>query len=173
MKTLSELLPLAAGIAVLGGITWFMLDRGIGLGRWLLAAMLFAHGWVHLLFVFPQPAPGAASAGATAWPFDLSSSWLITNLGVQADLVRGMGIVVMAAVFVAFIMAALATIGVLVPATWWTALVVVSALGSTLLLALFFSPALTLGFAIDAVLVWLVLARVWIPAGGGAPSGLG
>jgi hypothetical protein len=43
MKTLTEFLPLAIGIAVVGGVTWWLLDRNVGLGKWLLAALLFAH----------------------------------------------------------------------------------------------------------------------------------
>jgi hypothetical protein len=173
MKTISELLPLAIGIAVIGGATWVMLDRDIGLGRWLLAALLFAHGWVHLMFVFPQPAPSPATAGAMAWPFDLTRSWLVTDLGLGVELVRTVGIVVMAAVFAALVLATLSTIGMVIPAGWWAGLVVVGAVGSTILLVIAFSPALILGFGINLALLWFVLASGWNPAGTGAPGGLG
>jgi hypothetical protein len=33
---------------------------------------------------------------------------------------------------------------------------------------LFFSPALLIGFVINAVLVWLVLASIWSPIAAGA-----
>ncbi len=168
MKAITDLLPLAIGVAVVAAVTWFLLDRDWTLGRWLLAGLLFAHGWVHLLFVFPRPAPEAATtAGGTAWPFDLSQSWLVTRVGLDVGLVRGVGLVVMVLVFASFLVAALSGLGVLVPASWWAGLVTGAALGSTLLLALCFSPSLLLGFAIDLALLWLVVSSAWRPAGGG------
>jgi hypothetical protein len=47
----------------------------------------------------------------------------------------------------------------------WRAAVVASAAASIVLLALFFNPQLILGLAIDAVLLWVVLAPVWWPPG--------
>jgi hypothetical protein len=163
MKTVTELLPLAIGVAAIGAVTWFLLDRNVGVGRWLLAALLFAHGWVHVMFVFPQPEGAAATAGGTQWPFDMGSSWLISGAGIDAGLVRSVGVVLMAGVAVAFLLAALATVGLLVPGGWWGGLVIGSAVGSALVLTLFFSPTLLLGFAIDAVLVWWVIASIWSP----------
>lgn len=168
MKAISELLPLAIGIAVIGAITWFLLDRNIGLGRWLLALLLLAHGWVHVMFVFPAPQAAPVTAAGLAYPFDMDRSWLIVSPGLDAGMVKTVGVVLMAAVFVAFALAAMATIGLLVPAGWWGGLVLVGAAGSTLLLALFFSPALLLGFAINVVLLWLVLASAWTPLAGRA-----
>jgi hypothetical protein len=173
MKTVTELLPLAIGIAVIGGITWLLLDRGVGFGMWLLAALLFAHGWVHMMFVFPQPEPAGATPGGITYPFDMGRSWLISGAGLDVGLIRTIGLAVMVATFAGFILAALSTVGVLVPAGWWAGLVVGSAIGSMLLLALFFSPALLLGFAIDLALLWLVLASIWSPVGGGTVGGVG
>jgi hypothetical protein len=169
MKTVTELLPLAIGVAVAGVVTWFLLGRNLAAGRWLLAGLLFAHGWVHLMFVFPQPEPARATAGGTAWPFDMSRSWLISGAGLDVSLVRTVGIVLMAVVFVGFVLGALSTVGLLVPAGWWSGLVVGAAVGSFLLLALFFSPTLLLGLAIDLALVWLVMAGVWSPAAASLP----
>lgn len=55
MKVVISLLPIAIVVAVIAAITWFLLSGGNDLGPWLLAALLFAHGWVHLMFVFPKP----------------------------------------------------------------------------------------------------------------------
>lgn len=151
---------------MIGGITWFLLDRGVGFGTWLLAALLFAHGWVHLMFIFPQPEPAGTTAGGIAYPFDMGRSWLIGAAGIDIEWIRTIGLAVMVATFAGFILAALSTVGVPVPAGWWAGLVVGSAIGSILLLALFFSPVLLLGFAIDLALLWLVLASVWSPGGG-------
>lgn len=162
MKLLTSLLPLAIAIAVVAGVTWFLLTRGWSLGPWLLALLLFAHGFVHLVFLFPQPDPAAATAGGLAYPFDMDRSWLI-GAGLEGGLVRTVGTVLMAAVFGLSVLAALATVSFLVPADWWAPLVVASALGSMLLLTLFFSPLFLLGYAIDLALLWLVLGSVWSP----------
>jgi hypothetical protein len=168
MKGVMDLLPIAIGVAVVGAITWFLLDRDIGVGTWLLATLLFAHGWVHLMFVFPAPEPATATAGGLAYPFDMGRSWLITGTGLDGGAVRTVGIVVMVVTFVGFTLAAMATIGWLVPVEWWSGLVIGSAVSSTVLMLLFFSPALLIGFVINAVLVWLVLASMWSPIAAGA-----
>ncbi len=163
MKAILDLLPIGIGIALLAAVTWFLLDRDIGAGKWLLAALLFAHGWVHVMFVFPTPEAASATAGGLAYPFDMGRSWLISNAGLDAGMIRTIGIVVMVVTFVAFLLAALSTVGWLVPTGWWDGLVLGAAASSTLLLALFFSPALLLGFVINAALWVLVMASVWSP----------
>jgi hypothetical protein len=172
MKPILDLLPIGIGVALLAAVTWFLLDRDIGAGRWLLAALLFAHGWVHVMFVFPAPEAAPASAGGLAYPFDMARSWLITNAGLDTGMIRTIGVVVVAVTFAAFLLAALSTMGWLVPTGWWDGLLLGAAASSTLLLALFFSPALLLGFAINAVLWVLVIASVWSPMPGRLPGSL-
>ena len=172
MKAILDLLPIGIGVALVGALAWFLLDRDIGAGKWLLGGLLLAHGWVHIMFVFPSPETAPATAGGLDYPFDMTRSWLITTTGIDAGLVRSIGIAVMAVTFALFTLAALATVGWLVPATWWAGLVLAAAAASTLMLALFFSPALLLGFAINAALWWLVLASVWSPLAGRAAGGM-
>ena len=168
VKTMMELLPLAVGVAVVGAVTWFLLDRDWAFGPWLLAGLLFAHGWVHVMFVVPTPPP---SAGGPAWPFDMSRSWLVTGAGLDVGLVRAVGIVLMIVVCAGFLLAALSTVQVIVPAAWWSVLVGGAAAASLLLLALFFSPMLTLGVGIDVILLWFVIAAIWSPAATAVPGG--
>jgi hypothetical protein len=171
MKPILDLLPLGIGVALVGAVTWFLLDRDLGLGKWLLAFLLFAHGWVHVMFVFPVPQDAAATPGGLAYPFDMGRSWLIGNAGLDAGMIRTLGIAVMVVTFVGFLLAALSTLGWLVPAGWWTGLVLGSAATSTLLLGLFFSPALLIGFAINAALWMVVMASVWSPIISRVPGG--
>lgn len=161
MRTVTELVPLAIGVAVLGGITWFMLDRHWAVGPWLLAALLFAHGWVHMMFVFPQPEP---TAGGPLWPFDLSGSWLIASVGIEASIVRAVGVAMMVITVGGFVLAALATVAIVVPTSWWTALFVGSSVTSLVLLGVAFSPTLLLGIAIDLALIWFAVSSAWTPA---------
>ncbi len=172
MKALLDLLPIGIGVALVATVTWFLLDRDIGAGRWLLAALLFAHGWVHVMFVFPAPEAASATEGGLAYPFEMGRSWLITNAGLDAGTIRTIGIVVVVVTFVAFLLAALSTVGWLVPSGWWNGLLLGAAASSTLLLALFFSPALLLGFAINAALWVLVIASIWSPMTGRVPGSL-
>lgn len=170
MRAILDLLPIGIGVALVAALAWFLLDRDTGVGRWLLAALLLAHGWVHVMFLFPAPEAAPVTAGGLAYPFDMTRSWLITNAGLDAGLVRSVGIVVIVVTFVTFALAALATVGWLVPVGWWMGLVLSGAAASTLMLVIFFSPALLLGFAINAALWWLVVASVWSPITAGAPG---
>lgn len=164
MSVFRALAPLAAIIAVVGVVILFLLDQDVFVGPWLLAFLIFGHGWVHLMFVFPKPERGRTYSGTSEYPFDFGRSWLVRRAGIEAGVVRSGGTVLMAAVFAVLVLAALATIGVVVPADPWAGLVIVGALGSTLFLALFFSPALLLGFPINAALLWLALSGTWSPA---------
>ena len=91
VKTVKAIGPLTVIVAVTAVTTWFMLDRDVALGAWLLAGLLFAHGWVHLMFVFPRPQPVAVGAGGPDWPFDLRRSWLIATAGLDPGAVRAFG----------------------------------------------------------------------------------
>lgn len=165
------LLPLAVGLVLFGAAVWFLISREIGLGYWLFAAFLVGHGLVQVMFLVPTPTDGATASGA-ANPFDIAKSWLVTGVGIDVSVVRQVAVVLITAVVLGYGLAALSTVGVLVPTGWWQGLVIGSTAVSIILLAAFLSPGLILGFAIDAVLLWLVLASVWAPGGVSAsPTG--
>ena len=166
MKIVASLLPLAAGLAGLGVAIWWLLSREMTLGRWLLAGFLVGHGLVHLLFVTPAPA-SASAPDALEWPFDMAKSWLVTGPGLDVNLVRAVGVAVMAATVLVFVLAGLSTAGIVVPSSAWRMLVAGAAVLSLVLIALFFNPQLLLGVAIDAVLLGVVLTAAWDPATAG------
>ena len=166
MSAVRELMPAGIGVAMAAVVTYLALDRGWTMGPWLLGLLLFAHGWVHAMWLFPAPDPSQRKTDATSYPFAMSESWLINRLGLDAGHVRAMGTVLIALTFVAFALAALATLGWLVPAGWWEALVLAAAGLSTVLLGAFYATLLLLGFAINAALAWLVLASFWAPGQG-------
>lgn len=167
MKTLRQLLPAAIGVAIVAGLTLFLLDRGSALGPWLLAVLLFAHGWVHLMFFFPAPDPSRREPGSPRYPFVMADSWLIGRAGLEEARVRVAGFMFVGVTFAGFVLAALATVGWLVPAGWWGTLVLGASVLSTCTLLMFVSPLLLLGFGINAALAWLVLSSAWAPGGGG------
>ncbi len=159
MKRLTEIVPLAAVLLVVAGLVWWLLARGSAVGPWLVAAILFAHGWVHLVFLLPVTGRGSADTGGEN-PFDMNRSWLIER-GADGRLVHSVGAVLAVVTFVAFAAAALSVLGWLVPSGWWTGLVATGVAGSTTLLVLFFAPTLVLGLVINAGLVALAIQTAW------------
>lgn len=158
------LAPLAIAVALIALAVGLMLVNDVGAAPWILAILVFAHGWVHLMFVFPKPEGQGNYSGVSEYPFDFGRSWLIRRQGLDVGLVRQIGIVIMAVTFALSVLAALSTVGVLVPIDWWAGLMIAAAVASTVLLALFYSPALILGFANDALMVALVVSGAWSPA---------
>ncbi len=160
VKSMLSTLPWAAVLAGIGGMTWWLLSREMGAGRWVLAALLVAHGVVHLLFLAPAP---AAADGASAWPFDLARSWAVTVLGLDPGLVRVIAMGLIAISVGGFALAGLATAGILVPTSAWPVLVAVPSVASVALLVLAFNPQLVLGLGLDAILLWVAAAGTWAP----------
>jgi hypothetical protein len=134
--------------------------REVLMPRILFAVFLLAHAAIHASYISPPP---AATAGGPAWPFELGRSWLLSPLGLSADMTRIVGIGLVALLVIGFGIAALATLGV-VPMTLWPGAVVVGAVASTALLVLFFHPWLVAGVGIDLALLWAALVVDWTPA---------
>jgi hypothetical protein len=155
--------PLAIVVAVIAAAVWLMLVNDIALGPWLLALLVFAHGWVHLMFVFPKPESPNAAFGGSEYPFDFGRSWLIRRAGLGVRQVSTIGLVLMGATFALSLLAALATVAIIVPVDWWGGLMTLAAVSSTVMLVLFYSSALVLGFAINAAMLALVLGGSWSP----------
>jgi hypothetical protein len=147
-------------LAVIGGAAWWLLSHEMVAGRWLLAAVLIGHGVVHVMFAVLSP---AATEGGPEWPFDMAKSWAVTGAGLDLSVVRIIGVALIVVVAGGFALAALSTVGLVVPSGWWQATVGVSALASAVVLLLFFNPQLVLGLVIDAVLLWAVVTRAWTP----------
>ena len=157
------LAPLAVAVAVIALAVWLMLINDLAIGPWLLALLVIAHGWVHLFWVLPKP-KSPNDDGGRGYPFDFARSWLITRGGLNHSLVSRIGMVVMVVTFALSVLAALSTVGLIVPPDWWAGLMIATAAASTVMLLLFFAPALILGFANNALIVALVVSGSWSPA---------
>jgi hypothetical protein len=160
VKSMAGTLPWAVVLVAAGAAIWWLQSRDMAAGRWLLAALLLGHGLVHLLFAVPSPS--AADAG-TGWPFDSSQSWAVTRAGLDLGLVRVIGAVLVTITVGAFAVAALATVGIVVPSGWWQPAIALGAIASAATLILCFDPQLVLGLVVDAVLLWVVATRAWVP----------
>jgi len=93
----------------------------------------------------------------------MAQSWAVTRAGLDLNLVRGIGAVLIAVTVGAFAFAALSTVGLIVPPSWWQPTVALGATASAAMLVLFFEPQLVLGLGIDSVLLWVVVTRAWVP----------
>jgi len=160
MKTIQSLLPWTAVLALLAGAIWWLLARDVASGRWLLAAVLFGHGAVHILFATPAPQP---TGSESTWPFDMTRSWMSTGPGLDTGTVRALGLALIAVTVAGFAVAALSTVPIAIPAGWWQAVIGVSAASSTILLLIFFTPQLSLGIAINGTIGWIAASAAWLP----------
>jgi hypothetical protein len=160
VKAMGGILPYAVVLALLGGLTWWLLSRDQAAGPWLLAAVLIGHGMVHTMFAISP----AVTSGGPEWPFDMARSWAVTGAGLDLNVVRALGVTLVVIVAGGFALAALSTVGLVIPAGWWQAAVAGSAVTSIVVLVLFFNPQLVLGMGIDAVLLWAVVTKAWAPA---------
>jgi hypothetical protein len=154
------MLPWVIVLAIAGAAIWLLLDRQVVLGTWVFAALILGHGLVHALYLVAPPDPPAGRPGPR-WPFDLGRSWLVALAGVRRG--RRLAVVFVGVIVVASILAALATVGVL-PVAWWSALVVLAAVASLVLLVLAFDLQLVLGIGIDVALLVVVVTGAWTPA---------
>ena len=117
----------------------------------LIALVLAGHAVMHI---------GAVACGLL---FVSTPPSIVTGTGVDLDAVRAIAVAFTSVTVAGYLLAALAGAGIVVPRTWWRPLVVVaSAASATVLVGLLSVPAVP-GLAIDAVLVWAVLARSWQP----------
>jgi hypothetical protein len=153
------MLPWVIVLAIGGAAIWLLLDRQAVLGTWVLAALILGHGLVHVLYLVPPPDPQAGRQGPR-WPFDLGRSWLVTLAGARRG--RRIAALLVGVIVVGSIAAALATVGV-APVAWWSALVVLAAMASLVLLVLAFEPQLILGIVIDVVLIVVAVTGAWTP----------
>ena len=128
--------------------------------RLVLAGFLVAHAAIHTGFVSRRPVP---TPGAPPWPFELSHSWLLSPLRVNAAVLRVLGTVLLFATVIGYGVGAVAAVGVLGSGAWLAG-VAIGTVGSLALLLLFFHPWLAIAIAIDLVLAWLVLRSGWTPA---------
>jgi hypothetical protein len=123
--------------------------------RFVLIGFLVAHTAIHLGFLTPAP---PAAAGAPPWPFDLARSWLLSPLGLDASLLRVIGIALFAAIVAGYALVPIASV-VSLPIDLMGIGMIVGSAASLALLLLFFHPWLVIGVVIDLALLWAVATR--------------
>jgi hypothetical protein len=121
-----------------------------------IALLLGAH--LNLTALVPAPAGQGAPpwwvGGGLFWPFFADTDTLVPTGGLRDTLTPLLGI----AAATCLLMAAAALLGWLVPGSWFTPLVVAGAVCSIALQIVWLSGWTVLPLALDAVLLWVVLA---------------
>lgn len=117
----------------------------------LIALVLVGHAVMHI---------GAVACGLLLVSTPPS---IVTGTGVDFDALKVIAVVLTSVAVAGYLLAVLAAAGIVIPRNWWSPLVVVASVASATLLVGLLSPAAVPGLAIDAVLVWAVLARSWQP----------
>ena len=93
--------------------------------KFVLGAFLVGHALVHTSYLAPAP---PQTADGPEWPFEMARSWLVTGAGLDPALVRALGTATVLATIALLGAAGLSTVGWLIPAEWWSALVVAGAI---------------------------------------------
>jgi hypothetical protein len=135
----------------------YELKRRILMLKIALAIVLIAHGLVHAgLAAAPNPADPNAKPGA--FFTSMERSWLLPQLGLNTSRVQWIGILLVAASTLGFVLAGLGIFGVAGLSTVWRMVAFISACLSLLLLILFWHPWLPVGVLIN---IGIMIALQW------------
>lgn len=118
----------------------------------LVVGFLLAHGFVHFMVWIPHPQPDPAKPA----PFAPDHSAVLTMASVPATTTRQLSVVLATASGGAFILAGLA---VAFGGRWAVPVAVVAGVVGLVLKVVFFNPWLTLGIALDALVLSAALAE--------------
>ena len=116
-----------------------------------LGIFIIAHGLVHgILAIAPNPADAEPKPGKFFSAAD--RSWLLPKLGLSAEGIQWIGLILVALSSLGFVLAGMGVLGVVGLRAIWRTLMLVSSGISLLLLTLFWHPWLTVGLIIDALI---------------------
>ena len=119
--------------------------------RVLIGGFLVAHGLVHI-------GVWATPKGDRPQPFDPSRSWLLDMLGVPHGAAHATSVAIAVLVGLGFVVAGT---GLLVGASVWRTAAIASAIAAGPLFILYFNPWLTVGAALQAAIVYLLVVSGW------------
>lgn len=109
--------------------------------------------------------PGAAGKAAFYWPWAADTQPVLAGIGGVPQ--QGGGFITPSLAGIAglcLLGAVAALLGIVVPAEWWTALVIVGAVASLILFVLYFSPLAIAPIILDIVLLYGVFIQHWTVA---------
>ncbi len=110
--------------------------------------------------------PSPAGQAQFYWPWALDMRPVLAGVGGLPQ--AGGGIVTPALAGIAglcLLAAAASLLGIVVPADWWTALVIVGAVASIVLFGLYLSPLSLIPIGLNLILLWGVVLQHWTVLG--------
>jgi hypothetical protein len=125
--------------------------------RYLLALVLLAHGMVHGLWLMPAPSDPIGKP----WPFTLSTSPILSPLGVPASALRLLGSVGVYLVIAVFALSALGAAGVPGLVAIWKPVTLFASALSILLTVVFWNIQFPTSLIIDVALIVTILNNWW------------
>jgi hypothetical protein len=126
----------------------------------LIGLFLIAHGLIHAAFLSPKP---PVKDGGPEWPFDLTKSWLLTPLGLNTEIIKIIGIVLVIGVTLGFVLSGLGWLGIEGLKSIWVPTTIASCALSVILLVVFWHNWLIMAPIIDIVLLTLIYMKDWRP----------
>jgi len=124
-----------------------------------IAIFLILHGLAHgILAMAPEPNAPDARIGDF-----FSRSWLLTRLGLSRAAGRRLAIALAAMATIGFVATGLALLDILFPFDWWRMLAMASAAISLLLLVISWNLYLTVGIAVDLLILIASGLTGWTP----------
>jgi hypothetical protein len=124
----------------------------------IIGVFLIAHGVVHAILA-AAPIPKDPNSRPGEFFATTKRSWLLRGLGLPDEVTRWMGISLVVAATITFILAGSGVLGVPVLHGLWRTLVVIAAGISMMLLVLFWHSWLFVGFMINAL---ILVSLVWL-----------
>lgn len=109
--------------------------------------------------------PGGVGKAVFYWPWAADTQPVLAAIGDLPQ--QGGGVITPALAGIAglcLLGAAAALLGIVVPAEWWTVLVVIRAVASLALFVLYLSPLAIVPIIIDVILLWGVFIQHWTAA---------
>jgi uncharacterized membrane protein YraQ (UPF0718 family) len=124
----------------------------------IIGVFLIAHGVVHAILA-TAPIPKDPDSKPGAFFAVTKRSWLLRGLGLPDDVTKWMGISLVVAATLTFVLSGSGVLGVPVLNGIWQTLVVIAAGISMMLLILFWHSWLFVGFVINAL---ILVSLVWL-----------
>lgn len=117
---------------------------------------LIAHALIHTSFISPQP---VQKAGAPAWPFDITKSWILTPMGIAPETLKIIGIILTVIATVGFVASGLGWLGVPFLKASWIMVTVISSFASLLLILIYWNNWFVMGPLIDLAILYFIFYK--------------
>jgi hypothetical protein len=131
------------------------------MSKWLFAVLLVLQAHFAASYIVPLKREDQSAFGGLlrwAWPWGVGDGGLLGQITAAGFPIAGFFVAVTAAG--AFLLAALAVVGMWVPFSWWRVLAIGGAALSLVLMAGFFGPTKLLPMVLDLIVLWVAMTKL-------------